>query len=694
LPALTVLTLTGSGEVVVQFEDETRTLQISPLRVLGPYASDSLIDVVAVAQCTAEMADAPQAVATWSDSTGTALRRPDGGTVGVGGISAAVVGSGDTTGATDSAAIAAALITAAAGNKTISFVGDIYFGDKSSAYIAIDLTSLGNDWTFISYGANFHLNTTGASAIENIIFKLQNNDRINFLGSWKFIDAGSNKADPDTAVFDRGLCAFRILDGCQDIHIDTIYTESCRCGISTAAGSSAGSSKRISANSIKAYNTFYVVSLANQGNDSHFPMIEAEQCGRPFFVYGAENCSANVVQTNTYLYGNEIKRYDRDTRNIVLCISDRRTGNASFKLLEDGVITISHANNDGASSIIDNIDIDVTAVITDGSAANSSASLVAFNDQDVNDSDNDPGLHKTTNLRISGTLGPYTQWVCAWAQTYFTLIGSMYLPAGARVTPVVEAAFNILSPRTRQPQHVNQAVTALLPNGGVATYGLIGMAVTETGTATARACGSGHVTKEQRIGFVSSASAGNSAGFFATTKNINPSAIDTSIGGYNFTCIFVVSSASPVANGRAFVGLYATAGVIGNVEPTSLVNMIGIGWDAGDATMRIMHNDGSGTATEVDLGANFPTTTVSQDIITFNLFHPCGGAYPRYTVRNLQTGVTTQGMITSANQPAQGTMLGPQVWINNGATAAAVGIDIALLQIETIRSNVFGWPPY
>lgn len=45
------------------------------------------------------------------------------------------------------------------------------------------------------------------------------------------------------------------------------------------------------------------------------------------------------------------------------------------------------------------------------------------------------------------------------------------------------------------------------------------------------------------------------------------------------------------------MGLYSAAADIGNVNPSTLLNMVGIGFDSGQTTLRLLRNDGSGAAT-------------------------------------------------------------------------------------------------
>ena len=137
-----------------------------------------------------------------------------------------------------------------------------------------------------------------------------------------------------------------------------------------------------------------------------------------------------------------------------------------------------------------------------------------------------------------------------------------------------------------------------------------------------------------------------------------------------------------VANARMFVGLSATAGVLGNADPSTFLNQIGLGCDAGQTTLRIIHNDGAGVSTLVDLGANFPAQTLSTDMYELQLYCAPNGSTVSYRVERLNTGHVAEGTI-STDLPINTTLLSPQLWRNNGATALAVGIDVVHQYMET-----------
>ena len=199
--------------------------------------------------------------------------------------------------------------------------------------------------------------------------------------------------------------------------------------------------------------------------------------------------------------------------------------------------------------------------------------------------------------------------------------------------------------------------------GGATATNTIGWTATATGTATAIAITSTSLfTRTTRINYASAAGAGSTAAYRSSQ------ALAIGSAGYKFvakTGVEINQSGS-----RGFSGMTAALGVHGNVNPSTLTNIIGAGWDTTDTTLQIMHNDGGGAATKVNLGANFPTNTSATDLYQIE-FSTADGTTVDYFVTRLNTGHTASGTL-STNLPATTQVLSSQVWLNNGATAASV----------------------
>jgi hypothetical protein len=219
------------------------------------------------------------------------------------------------------------------------------------------------------------------------------------------------------------------------------------------------------------------------------------------------------------------------------------------------------------------------------------------------------------------------------------------------------------------------------PQNNSTTLSSSGGTLTALGTATARSVAAGsYFSWCRRLSYVSAAGSGSSAlvrALFAA-HGLGDAA---GAGGFTAVFRFGVGDAAAVANARMFVGFYV-ASSIGNVEPSSLTNTIGIGCDAGEATLSMIHNDAAGTATKVALGASFPADTQSVDVYELVLYAPPNSSTVGYRVTRLNTGDTATGILLS-NLPAGSQLLAPQFWRNSGATAAAVDVAIMGLYVET-----------
>jgi hypothetical protein len=222
------------------------------------------------------------------------------------------------------------------------------------------------------------------------------------------------------------------------------------------------------------------------------------------------------------------------------------------------------------------------------------------------------------------------------------------------------------------------------PRVGAAVIDQEGLAATITGTLNAvTPAASNLFTQSPRTKITSAATAGasaaaNGAGLFLWRGN----AADQ--GGFYVRMVGGIETFQ--ATCRGFMGLYSSASVITNVNPSTLLNMVGIGFDSSQTTMRLLTNDGTGAATAVDLGANFPTTG-GQDLYELILSAEPNGSEIRYRVERLNSGNVAEGVITT-DLPTNTQFLTPHFWFNNGTTAAAVELAVHAMYSE--NSSMLG----
>ena len=226
------------------------------------------------------------------------------------------------------------------------------------------------------------------------------------------------------------------------------------------------------------------------------------------------------------------------------------------------------------------------------------------------------------------------------------------------------------------------------PGNATTVPGVFGYtAPTVLGTATARTIAvTSLFTRMRRLGYVSSATAGNFAGQYLTVAQVTVGD-GSGNGGFHKVCRFGCSDALAVSGARQFVGLSSTTSAPTNVEPSTLTNCIGVGHGASDTNLKIFYG-GTAAQTPIDLGSNFPANTLSTDVYDVSFFAPTNvNNVVYYEVTRLNTGNAASGTLTGTAGtalPSSTTLLAYQrAWRCNNATGKAVGLDIMSDYIET-----------
>lgn len=158
----------------------------------------------------------------------------------------------------------------------------------------------------------------------------------------------------------------------------------------------------------------------------------------------------------------------------------------------------------------------------------------------------------------------------------------------------------------------------------------------------------------------------------------------TGIGGFYFSNTFGIQAgfAATQSNRRLFCGFTAATIAPTDVNPSTLIDMFGIGFDNGDANMQFFHNDSAGTATKVDLGASFIRPTADKVNFYKVQFTVIGGSGTvSYSVTDTINNVTVTGSVNT-NLPAAGVSLSPRCWVSAGGVSSAVGIGVQSIYVE------------
>jgi len=186
-------------------------------------------------------------------------------------------------------------------------------------------------------------------------------------------------------------------------------------------------------------------------------------------------------------------------------------------------------------------------------------------------------------------------------------------------------------------------------------------------------------TRAKRTGFVSTATAGALSSCFGgnTFVGIGDGA---GLGGFCAIFRFTISDPATVAGARMFVGLSSTSVAPTNVEPSTLLNQIGVAQLSGSTNLQIVFG-GSTAQNAIDLGANFPAAGGTANLYELMLFSdPNDVAKVGYRVERLNTGNVVEGVLANTvpgiTLPSSSTMMTMRMWRSNNATVLAVGLDV------------------
>jgi hypothetical protein len=152
------------------------------------------------------------------------------------------------------------------------------------------------------------------------------------------------------------------------------------------------------------------------------------------------------------------------------------------------------------------------------------------------------------------------------------------------------------------------------------------------------------------------------------------------LGGWTF--VTRISLTTLQATGMGFFGLYgSTAALATTLTLAAAINCIGIGFQRGTHTRwQLVANDGTGAPTLTDMGASFAVAT--GGVLTLFIAAPPNGSSVWARVVDEVSGAVFEQEVT-ADLPAATQFLSPRLFLNTGATAAAVAYDCAGVYVET-----------
>lgn len=152
------------------------------------------------------------------------------------------------------------------------------------------------------------------------------------------------------------------------------------------------------------------------------------------------------------------------------------------------------------------------------------------------------------------------------------------------------------------------------------------------------------------------------------------------LGGWTF--VTRISLTTLQATGMGFFGLYgSTAALATTLTLAAAINCIGIGFQRGTHTRwQLVANDGTGAPTLTDMGASFAIAT--GGVLTLFIAAPPNGSSVWVRLVDEVSSAVFEQEIT-ADLPAATQFLSPRLFMNTGATAAAIAYDCAGVYLET-----------
>lgn len=308
---------------------------------------------------------------------------------------------------------------------------------------------------------------------------------------------------------------------------------------------------------------------------------------------------------------------------------------------------------------------------------NSSAAITGGTINGVVIGANTAGSGNFTNLTATDiTLSEFATNPTAPAANTVTVFGKS---VGGRILPSFIGPSSLDS--TLQPHIARNKIAFANPNGGDTTVSLLGIALNATGTASARLTDAtnryGWIRKIEYL--VGTAATTAVAGFHSPIANFaRGTGTD---GGFHYVCRFGAATGVTTATRRLFVGMSNLVVPPTDVNPSTLLNMIGVGYDSADTNIQIMHNDGTGTATKVNTGIVKPSAD-RTNAYELSLFAPPGLTFVDYEFTRLNDSVSFRGRILG-DLPATATFLAPRGYSSVGGTSSVTGLALMGLYIET-----------
>jgi hypothetical protein len=210
------------------------------------------------------------------------------------------------------------------------------------------------------------------------------------------------------------------------------------------------------------------------------------------------------------------------------------------------------------------------------------------------------------------------------------------------------------------------------PQPGVAALVTDGFTTTQVGTITAVVPGSGYNSSQSVVEHLVTVAAVSAIASDRSNFQFIPNS------GFNFRRRWGIATGATVATRRGFCGLRASVAAPTDVNPSTLTNIVGVGFDASDSNLFIMHNDAAGAATKIDTGLARPGADRGSWIEVHLFSHP-GDTAIACAVRTSTGGFFTT--LIESDLPVGALALCN--YVSNGGATSVIGLAQMGTWLET-----------
>lgn len=168
---------------------------------------------------------------------------------------------------------------------------------------------------------------------------------------------------------------------------------------------------------------------------------------------------------------------------------------------------------------------------------------------------------------------------------------------------------------------------------------------------------------------------GIAANFAQIIENNNICYLGNASGRGGFFVCQTFAIETPVALSIGMWGIAAAAPALPATDLLANTNFIALGYASTDGNLQMAHNDATGTATSIDLGASFPARTADTVFRVWLFCENDASSLVSYRVDRLDSPATVNGQINS-NLPSTTTLLKRILRESNNITGTACVLNM------------------